>query len=131
MVIILGVFLIVFIGLMIYLNHGQKFDACSILVAALPALFAAGFAFVITTGIGPDQTVMVSSNSYELVEISTDKYVSMDVNNNAVNFGYQEVDGSVHYKQIENTEIHIKYVTSTKPRVEITEYKYGVDIFGQ
>jgi hypothetical protein len=126
MAIILGVFLIVFIGLMIYLNHNEKFSACSIPVAALPALFMALFAFVITASIGPDQTVMVGSNSYELVEISTDKYVSMDVNKGAVNFGYEEVDGSVHYKQIENAEVHIKYVTSTKPRVEITEYKYDI-----
>ena len=126
MAIILGVFLIVFIGLMIYLNYGEKFDWTAVPVSALPALFVALFAFVITASIGPDQTVMVGTNSYELVEISADKYVSMDVNKNAVNFGYEEVDGSVHYKQIENAEIHIKYVTSTKPRVEITEYKYDV-----
>lgn len=126
MAIILGVFLIVFIGLMIYLNHNEKFNAYTILISAFPAFFVAAFAFVITAGIGPDQTVMVGSNSYELVEISTDKYVSMDVNKNSVNFGYEEVDGSVHYKQIDNAEIHIKYVTSTKPRVEITEYKYDI-----
>lgn len=126
MVIILGVFLILFIGLMIYLNHGNEFDACSIPAAALPAFFAAALAFVITAGIGPDQTVLVSSNSYELVEISTDKYVSIDVNKDAVNFGYEEVDSSIHYKQIEDAEVHIKYVTSTKPRVEITEYKYDI-----
>lgn len=126
MVIILGVFLIVFIGVMIYLNYGDKISACSIPIAALPAFFAACFALVITGSIEPDQTVMVGSKSYELVEISTDKYVSMDINKNAVNFGYEEVDGSVHYKQIDDAEIHIKYVTSTKPRVEITEYKYDI-----
>lgn len=126
MAIVLGVFLIVFIGLMIYLNYGQNFDACSILVAGFPALFAAALALAITAGIGPEQTVLVSSNSYELVEISTDKYVSIDVNKDAVNFGYEEVDNSIHYKQIENAEVHIKYVTSTKPRVEITEYKYDI-----
>lgn len=126
MAIILGVFLITFIGLMIYLNHNDKFDVLTILLSAFPALLASAFALIIVGSIGPNQTVMVSSNSYELVEISTDKYVSMDVNKNAINFGYEEVDGSVHYKQIENTEVHIKYVTSTKPRVEITEYKYDV-----
>lgn len=126
MAIILGIFLIVFTGFMIYLNRGEKFDALSIPCSALPALFMAFLAFVVTATVGPDQTVMIGSNSYELVEISTDKYVSMDVNKNTVNFGYEEVDGSVHYKQIENAEIHIKYVTSTKPRVEITEYKYDV-----